>query len=550
MNFRTDHYEKIAIVIFCLAIFYLRVAQPFDGKISHNYPVFYTANDAFQDMLLAYHTEKSGSPLYDPQHIAFGFSETLNRTPPLIFIYSAMFSLLSGIPLYDLIYIIVIIFSLAAMLTMYLIIRRQSINLALLSLPFMLGIYNFSFELIYPFGIWNFVIGSAFGLGALWVIDNFERKYSAILLGLMLAASALSHTVQTIFVTLLIAAYLIIKWIKGKETKAIASKIAVAYAITLALSAYYLNIFRIIIQDKSMKLFTVAADFNMAPGRGVSLWHFEHTLLFFILGIALLGISYAGRKNGDNSILNTLELSGKGRFFLFIAAAFLIIGYTNYIGFSERAWQVRTFWPIYLSPIFAVGVLFLIKKIRRDISTASIAAISIVLLLFFASLHMGKFSPQGVMDEGTWDGMQWIQNNTLTNDKIFYFYTPLLFTSQAIPFTGRMTYYVNFDDFVDGIKGSAIKSNYLYSLANEGNSGVHFTTGFGFERRTPGELQQIQEPGYLNMDYYIFTISALGDHPALIQYNLAIKDAFLSRNMTEVYNNGRISILKNNRVSK
>ncbi|VVB60019.1 Uncharacterised protein [uncultured archaeon] len=539
--------EKIFLAIFFCMVLYVRLVQPFDGRISHTYPQFYVANDAFQSIILTDETKASGTPVFSPTYISDGFEKSINIGPPLLPIYAAMFSSITGIAVYDSIYFITAIFSVLAMLAMYLIIRRQSQNLALLSLPFMLGVFNYSFDLIYPFGIWWFVSGTFFALGALFVLGNINTiKHPTILLGLLLAGSALAHTVQMFFVTGFIAVYLILKFFQDKKVeKVLLSKIAGAYAIMFVLSAYYLNIMRLYFRYKNMQAFTVSTDFSMAPGKGVSIWYFDYTIAFLVLGMALFAISILSRNKSDSSLSDFLELKGKSMFPMLVAIFFLFVGYTNYIGFAERAWQLRAMWPLYLSPLFALGAFFLVKKAKRNISTTHIFLISALLVAFFFSMHIGKLSPQGVMDKGTWGGIEWIRNNTMQNDKVFYFYTPLLFTKQSLYHTERMSYAVNFDDLVDGIKNQKLKQEYKYELASEYNGGLHRTGWFGFETYPTEVLQPIEQPGYFNMSYYIFTVSALGDHPALIQYNLAIREDFLSKNMTEVYNNGRISILKN-----
>lgn len=538
--------EKIFLLLFVCLIIYLRIVQPFDARIFHEYPQFYSANDAFQDISLADYTKASGTPLYSPPYMSTGFSETNNITPPLIFIFAAMLSKVSGMEVYDAIYLITVLASIISMLVMYLLIRRHSINLALVSLPFMLGVFNFSFELIFPFGIWNLIVGTAFIAGSLWAFDNILLKHSSILLGILLAASALAHTVQTIFATGLIAGYLVLKFALDKKIdRIVASNVIKAYALMFVISAYYLNIMKLYFGYKKMELFTVSNDFNMAPGKGVSIWHFDYTVALMIIGISLFAISAMHRNKNDGSLFGFLELKESFPLVIFTSLYFLLIGYTNYIGFSERAWQIRTLWPIYLSPLFGLGALFVLKKIKRNITVYQISLVSLLLLAVFFNTHEGKLTPQGVMDKGTWDGIEWIRGNTLENDRVFYFYTPLLFTRQAIPLTERMTYSVNFDDFVDGIKNQSLKPEYKYAHDSEYNGGIHRTGLFSFAERTPQERLPFEQPGYFNMNYYIFTISALGDHPALIQYNLAIRENFLSKNMAEVYNNGRISILKN-----
>ena len=70
---------------------------------------------------------------------------------------------------------------------------------------------------------------------------------------------------------------------------------------------------------------------------------------------------------------------------LILAFAMLVGGFLNYIGFGLRAFQLRFFWPLYLSVFFGFGIYTLIKFFIKKWNTTY----TIFILAIFITLLIG-----------------------------------------------------------------------------------------------------------------------------------------------------------------
>jgi len=238
--------ETIVLSLFVLLFIYVKLAQPWSYQLSHTSPAFYNANDNFGNAYVyPQYVKETGNFKYEPPYTVAGYKDVVGHYPVLLTHLSAMFSLVSGIETYDTTYLIVTLFSVSAILLIYFVIRRHSKELALLSIPFMIGIFNFDFEIARAFGLWIYLTGALFLAAVIWISDKLDEKYAFVLLALFLSGAALGHTSELIFSFMFLTTYILLRRVKEKKFDiCYLKKFSLGIVLFLVLSAYYLIIFK------------------------------------------------------------------------------------------------------------------------------------------------------------------------------------------------------------------------------------------------------------------------------------------------------------------
>ena len=208
--------EKIILVIFIIAMFYLGPGILFGHKIKHDFPFGYFASDAFQHQVRAEAIKDAGNFKYEAEYISLGIENSEGRHPPVIYHLAIILSYASGIEVYDSIYFMTAFFAIIAALIMYLIIRNFSKTVALLSLPLSMLIFSFPVSLGYLYGHWPSLLAQSFLILFFWSIMKADLDKSFILLGILLSATALTHTSSTILLQILLMRYLLMLLLKEK----------------------------------------------------------------------------------------------------------------------------------------------------------------------------------------------------------------------------------------------------------------------------------------------------------------------------------------------
>jgi len=115
----------------------------------------------------------------------------------------------------------------------------------MLSLPLMTYIFTIrEARVAFFLGHWPALLGDFFLVATCWVLVNLQKKYSGILLGLMLAGTALGHTSATVFAVLFMFLFF---WFFVNQKKfgvAQIKKVVVAFFVFIILSAYVLIMFK------------------------------------------------------------------------------------------------------------------------------------------------------------------------------------------------------------------------------------------------------------------------------------------------------------------
>jgi len=550
---RDSEIEIGVLLTFILIVILVRHAQPWGNILSHTYPTFYNANDNFfNGYVTPEYVKRVGNFKHMPPHIVLGYEDVVGYYPVMLSHISAIFSIASGIETYDSSSVVVMILSIATMILMYFVIKVTNKHLALISLPFMLGVYHFSFEVAHAFGLYLFLMGGLFMVGVIWCATRLKENFIFLPIALFLTSNVLGHFPEMLFS---LGFLILVIFIDSFKTRQIDEKkvknLAFAVLVFLFLSFYYLSIFKSTWMVSHPFKFEVMDEPPFAPAWGVHLDNFGITswLLYagIFLTILLFGLYEADRKKhfGDIDIRqDSIALVGS----LYL----LLMGFGNYFGLERRAWQTRILWPIYLSPLFGFAVYFFYMKIVKKLKFKHVAVLSVSLLAIFAQMHTNELQG-GIIDDGTWDAMRWIDTNTPQDSRIYYFYVPLISQPFSLWSSNRLEYRIEINDFIEGIEKGVIKPYYT-SVSDSEPSGLYaykkslspFDFGYHAEEAGHNERTVIKGKEMWEMDYYIFTIDPDKGHPMLVQYNLAIIDLLLKTgSMNEVYNNQVISILEN-----
>lgn len=533
--------ESVLLLVFVFCVLFLKIGQPWSHAISHSYPQFFNANDNFLHSALSEYVKDEGNYALSPSYFSGGYDDVVGYIPPLIHHLSAMTSYLTGIETYDTTYLVTAFLMVSGFLLVYFAIKRVNGTLALLSLPFMLGVYSFTFEIARAWGLWIFITGSFFLFAFIWCMENLEKKYSFILLALFLSGMALGHTTEMIFGLGFLVFYAAIKFIRKSLSRTGLMNLALGLLIFAIVSAYYLVIFYFTWMKIQPFEFSVMEKPVFAPNFPVNLWDFGATQ--FLLYAGLLFFIFLLIIKDDSEKLKVDPFSST-----MLAGIFLLVmGFTNYVGFGVRAFQTRIFWPVYLAVFMGLALYFIpahFKKWRFRYAAAIAAAL---LLVFFFNNYGGLQGP-GMIDQQVWDGFRWLSENTPENAKVYHFYSKPATQFDSLFSTERVSYTVNMDDYVNSLKGGIIKSEY-----NSDNTALTDTQlpyrnsllSYGYHA-TEDEFKKAVS--MWDMDYYFFVMYDPSDPSnTLMLYNRYVGDYMLNQTWVEVaYSNDEVLILKNN----
>jgi len=224
------------------------------------------------------------------------------------------------------------------------------------------------------------------------------------------------------------------------------------------------------------------------------------------------------------------------------------IGFMNYAGFGERAFQTRFFWPIYISVFFGLGLYYLTKFfIKKKIL---FIAISIILLVLFNtnlfSLKLSKFSTPGLLDKYHWEALKWISEKTPVEATIYFFYGDIYYQDALLRNAKREHYLINRKDFTNSLQNQTIKRIYKARAASDSGAGFPYRKSMFSYGRHADNWTRIEERDICNYDYYV--LDRVSQQPVLAQYNMLIGQKLLEKEyITEVFRNEVTSILRNNK---
>ncbi|MFC1454713.1 hypothetical protein ACFLQI_01350 [Candidatus Undinarchaeota archaeon] len=529
IKFDKNWLEVLLLLLFVGILFFVNIAQSGGYEISHTHPVGYGATDCFYTLTVCNYVKDVGNYANQPSYMAAGFEDTIGYLPPLIHHLTAIFSNISGMEIHDSLSFLVVTFFTLIALVMYLTIRDLNPNMAILSLPFMLGVYHHTFTIPIAWGHWMLIVGSLFLACSIWTMTRLKDKYSFLLLAIFLTGAALGHTSELIFAIGFLAFYLLVTYLtKGLKTETL-TKVGYGLLISLILSAYYLIIFRYTWMVSMPYKFGISLD----VGTGFPIVKFSYFSFVAPLIVAGIIVSFLQKKKYSAAVLGGIYI--------------LLIGYTNYIGFGMRAFQTRELWPIYLAVFPGMFLYFLAKKGLKKWDTNYSIAAAMLLLLLFTGFHLDKRST-GLMNEFDWDGLQWVDENVPKDSQVLFWYGAITSQDAALHSAKMATFSVDQQSMISAIQKGEIKRIYNLRLAMLPDTRLPYRKGlfdFGYHF-TEEDIKRQTDLDICTMDYIYFNKAGMA--PVLIQYGLAVREHLLTKEwFEEIYSNEHVSIIKNGR---
>lgn len=541
--------EKILLLAFFIAMLSLGPGILFGHKIKHDFPFAYGASDAFQHQVRAEAIKDAGNFRYEAAYISKGFEGAVGRYPPVIYHLAVVLSYASGIEVYDSIYFIVTFFAIIAGIVMYFIIRDFNKTVALLSLPLSLLIFSQPVSTGFLWGHWPSLLSQSFLILLFWSIMRINLKHSHILIAASLSATALTHTSETVFAFLFLALFFGIKLIVKKLNTMDIKKMAVSLFIFFVVFFYYGIIFYNTWGKGQKYEFSVFPVWEGNPGFYIT--GFGLLLIPMVFGIMLL---LPKLKNLHVSII--------------LGFAMLLTGFMNYFGFEVRSFQVRFFWPIYLSIFLGFGFYILLKVIIKKWNSVYALIIFTILSVLLTGMikfpvliqtdvqqvpsipYLTRTTSPGIMDPFHWSALEWISKNTEQGSKIYFFYGDIYSQDALLRNSKRFHYQVDIDDFIKSIQERKIKRFYISELPGDSGGGIALRPSFfNFEDAyyTKPKEYFFGNQDICAFDYMVFDKVSRQD--VLAQYNLLVASELLKNgHINVVFDNEVAVILKNNKI--
>ncbi len=558
-------FEHVFLAVF-MVIFLATGMGVYEQKLSHEFPVGYFASDAFFHQAEATYMTEQGKVKYASPAIVGGRTDVYDIHPPFTFAAVGPLAIASGLKVYDLMYLFIILLLLLITLLMYAIIRQYNRNVAMMSIPISLLVFTFPFNQMIGFGQWLFVPGALFMIAMMWATTMIDNKKSFIVLGLFGAATALAHQPELFFAAIFCVIIIIIKIVNSKNPKLLIPAIG-AGAFAFILSAYSLNIFRItwlhtLFQDYKIGL---TADEGVAA-RGFTDITFS-TLGFGLTGAVLIGtLIVAGIAITILLIVTKKKQVVPGEIGIFI----LIISLLTFLGFSKRAFAHRWLWHIYFGFFFGLALYYGLKMLIKNWKTAYSAGIALILTVLFASSSFGQ-THGSLVDKNSWEAMEWLSQNSAQDKIIYVFDAGRMQQSSILYNTKRVTRPIRVQAYEAAFKeqsGRDIKTIEDLKLAKEMEFGLSFgyvelvcggPFQFGYYKTyfksQGGQCEQNYGEAVLpkfstkicDMDYYYLNVIAERKGLEFVAvYNQALANRLLKNSwIKKEYSNAAIMILKN-----
>ena len=540
--------EEAFLFAFFLVFLFAGPGTVFGHEISHDYPYGYFASDAFQHQVRAESIKEMGNFRYEATYISKGFENAVGRYPPVIYHLAVLLSYASGMETYDSIFFMVMFFSIMGGMVMYFIIRDFNRQVSLLSLPVMLLIFSYPIVIGFTWGHWPSLLAQSFLFFFFWSILHMALKHSYRLIGISFAAVVLIHTSEAVFGVLFLALYLAIMMMTRKMHLREVKTLLFSSAIVFVLTIYYIIIFLHTWARSQPYEFVVEPLWNGGPG-------------FYITGFGLLVIPLVA------GLLLSFPLLKKNHVALVVSLSMLISGFLNYVGFGLRSFQIRFFWPIYLSVLIGLGLYFPCKSLIKNLSTAKSCGISLVMIILLlgvvnvpaykqTSSHVIPYIPQlsfqsspGIMDPYHWEALQWLSKNTGKQEDIYFFYGDIYNQDALLRNAERFHQMVTLQGIAEAIQGGKLQRYYTSKLPGDSGGGIMVRKGlFDFENavKTAPEGYFDTRQDICSFDYVVF--DKVSREKSLADYGLLVASEMLKNDFVKkVFENGMVVILKNNR---
>jgi len=495
------------------------------------------ASDAFWDLNLAQWIKDEGNYKYEPLYRCAGFNDCIGFMPPILYHATAIFSLASGLEIYDAIYILIILISSLSILMWYFIIRRFDKKIAMLSLPLTFFLYKMFFLTVFTWGKWKFITMQIFLFAFIWILLAPELKKRYLLLGIFAASVFMSHVAEIIYIPILAIIYLAVTYFKEKDTKKLFDRskvLAIAAGIAIIISSYL-----IIIIIKVWPHGPIATFQNIAPTWDKAVMANFGIVVWIIIIGALFGLYFAFKKTSNE---------------VFFAYFLAIAGFANLIGFAF-AFHARYYWPIYMSLLFGIAIYFILLLPIKSIVKVWRLEYTMILSLIIAGIVIYSiYQPlgnDGLMNSDRWQLFNWIDHNAEKDAKVYFFYGDTFSQNAILWTTKRVSYLANVGDIVDSIKNSTLKRYYKLELTGPTDTQYAYGSIFSpkFHLLETNQSYFSGKSDICSFDYYVFEKASA--QPVLAQFNIAMGNELLKNNWMQLVANNQLGfIIKNTQPGK
>jgi len=367
---------------------------------------------------------------------------------------------------------------------------------------------------------------------------NEELKYSWLLIGLALTGTALTHTSELVFAFLFLALLFGHRLLKKSLDRKQVINMAKAFVLFILASFYYLTIFMFTWTKAQPVTFKVLAEWGGMPF--VRIYSLGFLLLFIMAGI-VFSLFIKKRE------VTVLVMAG---------IASLIYGFGNYYGFSYKAFQLRIFWPVYLSFFAGFGIYQIVKLVSKKHVLWGSFAVSIALLLIF-NLNIEsaivptveKISSPGIMNPYHWDMFKSLQE--MEKGKLLFLYGDIYSQNALLRNSHMPPYMIKLKDYTAAIQNKIVKREYLIDLLGD-HHGVYYAYrksffSYGYHAEEMGDDYYYNKMRDIcGFDYYV--IDLYSQQQVFAQYNQIIRALLLNKTyIEEVFSNPVVSVLKNSR---
>lgn len=527
------------IVIFGLLLFF-GVGNLWNHELRHEFPYGMFASDAFQQQVRSEGITDAGNYRNEPSYIVKGYDDVVGYYPPVIHHTGAILHFSSGLPSYDATYFMVFFAGIVSAFVIYIIIRSFNASAALLALPMAFLLFSDKSYVGFTWGHWASIAGQLMLIASFWALSRLRESRTEILLGIFMAALAMTHQSELVYGAVFIAVYCIFLLARKELGFVLLKKLFIAAAVALVISGYYLYVFANSFGIVNPYTFFIARDWGGTP-----IFHIQDfgLLLAFLLVGAVFSVPLLKKAN-------VIVIAG---FYM------LLVGYTNYVGFAVRAFQPRLLWPLYFSVFFGLGIYSMIRFLPKAVRKAAVFSACAVFVAILAGLlsvplvpAYSKISSPGLMDGLHWEAFQWISQNTPSESKVYFFYGDPYGQDAILRNTKRYHAQVEPEDFVAALQERETRKVYLTEVPGDHGAGMPYYSSFGKISLHLLEKEYKDKYGDMNFDvcafdYFVFDKASV--QPVLAQYNIIIANAMLGRKAELVFENGLIAILKNSNVN-
>ena len=527
-------FEKIFLVAFFGLFLYLGSGFLFDNKLSHDFPYAYLASDAFQHQVRAESIKDAGNYRNEASYIVFGIKNAIGYYPPVLYDLSVILSHLSGLEVYDTIYFLVFFIAGFGALAMYFIIRQFNRNVAIISLPVSLLVFTSGLYTGFTWGHWPAIAAQAFLVCIFWYTSRIGLEKSYLFLAIFMAAAFMTHTSEALFAGIYLVIFYAASAIIAKKLDfKLAKNLIISGVLCLAIISYYLIIFKHVWLPRQAYEFGIAAAWD-----NPTMYLSDFKLLFLLmLGGILLSILFI-KKSFVPSI---------------ISLSMIVIGSGNYFGFREKAFQLRFFWPVFLSFFIGFAIYWLLKLVIKEwkLFYSLVLAGVIVGAIVISSIpfvpHYNALKTDGIMNPYHWGIFKWIDQNTNKEDKVYFFYGDIYSQDAVLRSTKRTHYQVIPEDYIDAVNKKEIRRFYDTESPGDHGGGIPYRKSFlSFGSRLDEAPQ-----GFLYgkrdiciYDYYVF--DKVSRQPVLAQYNLLIASELQKNGSAKVVFENQVAIIMKN----